>query len=178
MESAPQPSAPQVEVANINAASKREEIAAKQSGDQRTTQNEAQIAQAANEMDSRRLESEDRRTLTDATVKLHQVHADREKTQLENAAQRDATLADVMVELRKLQAAVGMNEADKRHDREMVAHDHVREIHGQHHDRQHEAEQADLQRAHDMKKHVMTIEAKPPVQTPGRAADGRAFEQG
>lgn len=148
MKAQPPPQAPAVEVANIKAKVDMEKLASSQTADQRSSQNEASITQAAHALEGARVEAEDRRTLSDSTIRLHELNTQRDIAIMDHANKRNISFSDaqteIMKEAMKLSTALHMNAAD---------------------------------RIHDMKKHTMTIEAAP-AQTPGRAADGQAFEQG
>lgn len=144
----PPPPAPAVQVAQIAAAVDREKLAASQSTDQRSTANEQQIAVAAQQLDSARVAAEERRTLADATIRLHELNTQRQIALLNHANARNISISDAQAELikeaMKLEATTQISAAD---------------------------------RAHDMHKHLLTTAvaaAKPPPQPPGSGASSGA----
>lgn len=121
----PPPPAPQVQVAQINAGVKRETLAASQSTEQRSSANEQQIAQAAQELDGARVAAEERRTLAEATVRLHEMQMQRETAMLNHANQRNLTVTQVQAELikeaMKLRATADGDAADREHQMHVAA---------------------------------------------------------
>jgi hypothetical protein len=123
MASQPQPKAPQIEVATINAQVAREKLAASQSSEQRSAQNELQIAQAANNLDSMqaktdamRAETERQQAAADAQVRMRELETKKQIAMLEHANKRNIALSQVQAELvketMKLNAAMKMNQLD------------------------------------------------------------------
>jgi hypothetical protein len=102
IDSQPPTPAPTVQVAQIAAQTAAQALVAKQSSDQRTDQNEAQIAQAAQTLESGRVQAENQRTATDATIALHELETKRQIAMLEHATKRGMSIAQLQVELAKL----------------------------------------------------------------------------
>jgi hypothetical protein len=159
LDAAPPPEAPAVTVAKIAADTAMKQLAAQQTADQQTQANEQRIAQAANVLEGghvaneqARIQAEQERTHVDATIKLHQIQAERDLAIMEYANKHQISIDQAKVELAKttmqLQTETTLNAennavAERKHQREMA------------------------QRASE----------KPPVQVPGRAAPGHAFDQ-
>jgi hypothetical protein len=130
----PPPVAPQVQVAQINAESRKE-----------TTTATLQAKTATDE----------KKIATDATVELHDLQLKRELAMLEYANREKVSLNDIKAQLAqttmKLQVERQLNAADNA---------------------------ADRGKGHRSPRPQRPQPMKPPVQTPGRAGNGRAFEQG
>jgi hypothetical protein len=172
IDSAPPTPAPAVQVAQIAASVARDKLVADQSSDQRTLQNESQIAAAAAALDGQRVQAEagrvqaeDRRTATDATIKLHELHMKREIAMLEHANMRGLSLDQIKAELAK--TAMTLNTQEK-----LNARDNAVEV------RKHEMQrQAKSPKGAHPQRSTPAL-TPPPAQVPGRAAPGKAFEQG
>jgi hypothetical protein len=159
LDAAPPVEAPAVTVAKIQADTAMKQLAAKQQTDQQSLASEQQIAQAANTLegghvqnDAARVQLEHQRTHVDATIRLHQIQAERDLAVMQYANAHRVSIDQAKVELAKttmqLQAEKELNTAnnavnDRKHRREVA--------------------QRGL--------------PKPPVQVPGRAANGHSFDQ-
>lgn len=160
LDAAPPPEAPAITVAKIAAQTAATQLAAKQSADQRTDANEAQIAQAANVLegghvqnDAARIQAEQHRTLANATVALHELQTRRELAMLDYANKRGISLDRVKADLAKTAMQLQTQ-------RDLNAQDNA----------------ADLRRNNRPERPQRG--AQPPGQVPGKAGNGRAFEQG
>lgn len=151
IDAAPPPEAPIVTVAKINADVAMKELVAKQSTDQQTAQSEERIAQAANALEGGRVQNESQRTLADSTVALHTLQTQRELAMLDYANRH-------AINLDQVKAALAKTAMTLQTQRELNAQDNATE----------------LQRKPERPRRGMT----PPGQVPGRAGNGRAFEQG
>jgi hypothetical protein len=159
LDAQPPPEPPAVTVAKIGADTAMKQIAAKQTTEQQGAASEERIAQAANVLEgghvqneAARIQAEQHRTLTEQTVKLHEIQARRELAELEYANRYHISLDQVKATLAKtamtLQTQRALNAEDNAADA-----------------RRNRPERPERG-------------AKPPAQTPGRAGNGRAFEQG
>ena len=162
---APPPEAPAVTVAKIVQQTALTELAAKQQTDQRSAQNEQQIATAAQQLDGQKVQAEQHRTLTEATVKLHELQLKHDLALLEYANRNSMNLNQVKANLAKtamtLDTQRQLNAADNAADRA----------------RQRPPEpNRPGRRAHPQRSTPPLAPA--PDQVPGRAGNGRAFEQG
>jgi hypothetical protein len=160
IDAAPPPDAPVVTVAKIAADTAAKQLVAKQSADQQTTASEERIAQAANVLetghvqnDATRIAAEHDRTRVDATVALHELQVRQQLAMLEYANKHQMSLDQVKAKL----AATAMTLQTQR---DLNAQDNAADLRRNNRpDRPRRGEQ-------------------PPGQVPGRAGDGRAFEQG
>lgn len=152
----PPPEAPQVAVAKIAAQTAANELVAKQTNDQQTVQSEERLAQAAAVLTGAKVEAENNRTVVNHIERLHELKAQHEIALLDYAKTHNKTLTEARTELAKTGLMIDAQ-------RELNATDHLVDLH------KHGAEQNGHAASHGM---------KPPVQTPGRAGNGRAFEQG
>lgn len=160
----PQPKAPQIEVATINAQVAREKIAASQSSDQRSLQNEMQIAQAANALDSAKVQTEKQKALTEqqyaanekvrlaeeAKARMAELQTRKEIAMLEHASKRNIALSQVQAELvketMKLDAAMKMNQLDHAVDAGHRVEERQHALHNAEQDRALEREQSQAER--------------------------------
>ena len=154
------PEPPAITVAKIAADTAMKQIAAKQSADQQTTASEERIAQAANALEgghvqneATRVATERERTSVEATVKLHQMQVSRELAMLEYANQHGINLDRVKADLAK--AAMTLQT-----QRDLNAQDNA----------------VAARKANRPERPRRGM--RPPDQVPGRAGNGRAFEQG
>lgn len=121
IDSTPPPPAPAVQVAEIGAKVKTQELVMKQSADQRDSANEGIIASAAHQLEAGRTQAEDRRTAVEATTTMHDIAARREIAHLEYAIKNNMTIVQLRTELEKLDtqkqlaATKGMIELHKHH---------------------------------------------------------------
>lgn len=160
----PPPPAPQVQVAQIRAGVDREKLVAGQQADQRSIQSEEAIAASAHALEGARVHTEQQRTLTDATTKLHELQVKREIAMLEHANLRGMSLDAVKSELAKTAMTINAQ-------KELNAADNAIELHKEEGRRRKDARGAHPQRS-------TKALAKPAAQAPGRAGNGRQFEQG
>jgi hypothetical protein len=160
IDAAPPPENPAVTVAKIAADTAMKQLAAKQTTEQQSQQSEERIAQAANELEgghvqneAQRIQAEQHRTLADATVRLHELQVRRELAMLDYANRQQISLSAAKVELAKtamtLQTQRALNSDDNA---------------------------ADVRKNNRPER--PRVGAAPPGQVPGRAGNGRAFEQG
>ena len=162
----------QVQVANINAAAIRDGIVAKQNVADQTVQHEAALHQAEQALagqdtqnDTARIQAEQQRTQVEATVRLHEIQMKLHVATLEYANRNNITLAQAKVQLAKtamtLQAQRDLNAADNAVD----LHKH------------HNPPPSDKGNRKQPGYLNPKTAAKPLAQTPGRAPNGKAFEQ-
>ena len=154
LDAAPPVEDPSVTVAKIAADTAMKQLAAKQGADQQTQASEERIAQAANTLegghvqnDAARVQAEQERTHVDATVKLHQIQAQRDLAIMQYANAHQISIDQAKVELAKTTMQLQT-------ERDLNAQNQAVDLH----------------------KHYNPGPA-PPVQVPGRAADGHAFDQ-
>lgn len=152
----PPPDPPAVAVAKIAAQTAATELAAKQSGEQQSIQSEERIAAAAATLegghvqnDAARVQAENSRTVVNHIEALHEIQARKELALLDYANRNNISLQAAKASL--AEKAMTLDAA-----REMNATDHLVDLH---------------------KHHTQPV-IKPPAQTPGKAGNGRAFEQG
>jgi len=147
------------------------QLVAKQGADQQTVASEERIAAAANALEGghvqneqRRIQIEHERTAVESTVKLHELQVQRELAMLEYANRHGINLDRVKADLAKtamtLQTQRDLNAADN-------AADLQRERHRAQQQQPRPGERPERPRRGE----------RPPDQTPGRAGNGRAFEQ-
>jgi hypothetical protein len=147
MEQAPQPEAPAVTVAKINADAQLKLGVMKQTTDQQTVQHEGQIAAAAHMLEVGQSQADQQKAHLDATLKAHELETRREIAMLDYANRQKISLDAAKAQLAKAAMQIGAEER----------------LNAQNN-------------AHDMRKH-RNPQPKPPVQAPGRAANGQAFSQ-
>ena len=159
----PPPLAPVVQAAQIAASVQRDALVMKQQAGQQSIQSEQQIAAAANALDGQKLDNDHREALTDATVRLHEIQMRHQTEMLAYANARHISLDQAQADLAKtamtLRTQTQLNAADNAVD---LAKEHGR--------------RRDRQGAHPQRPNA-TNAVQPPGQTPGRAGNGRAFEQ-
>lgn len=113
--------APAVQVAQIAAQTAAQALVAKQGADQQNAASEERISQAAQVLEGGRVHAEQQRTLTEATVSLHDIASRREIAHLEYALKNNMTISQLQIELAKLDtskqlaATKGMVELHKHH---------------------------------------------------------------
>lgn len=144
----PPPEAPQVTAAKINADTQLKLGIMKQQADQQSLQSEERIEQAANELEGARVQNETARVASEHQAVQVSATVDLHKIVME----QQTALNNVKAELAKVTMQLQT-------ERELNAADNAAQIHG------HRARAAQQRQ-------------RPPVQTPGRAGNGRAFEQG
>lgn len=153
MAATPPPAPPQIEVAKINQDTQLKLGIMKQQGDQISIAHEQQIAQAANALEGGRLQVDQQRTQVETTVALHELEVKRQTAMLDYANRRGISLDQAKAQL----ARTAM---ELQAQRELNAIDNSVGLH------KHRTPQPRQQ-----------MGMKPPVQLPGRAGNGRAFEQ-
>ena len=168
LDAAPPPEAPQVTVAKIGQDTAMKQLAATQTTEQQSQASEERIANAAHVLegagvqnDAARIAAEQHRTLADATVKLHEIQARRELAMLDYANRHAMNLDQVKAKL--AQTAMTLQT-----QRELNAQDNAHQARQGQQERQARQERPERPRRGE----------KPPGQVPGRAGNGRAFEQG
>ena len=158
IEAAPPPEAPAVTVAKIAQDTALKQLAAKQTGEQQSDASEERIAHAANVLEgshvqneAQRIAQEQERTRVEATVKLHEMQVRRELAMLDYANKHQMSLDQVKATLARTAMTLQTQRA-------LNAEDNA----------------ADLRKNRAQRPRRG---AQPPGQTPGRAGNGRAFEQ-
>jgi hypothetical protein len=153
IDAAPPPEAPAVTVAKIAADAQLKLGVMKQTADQQTAQAEGQIAAAAHVLEGGKAQIEQTRVQGELTLKAHQLQMEHDRALMDYSNRRGISLDQAKAELAKtamtLQAQRELNAADT---------------------------------AVELRKHnnprPAPRGARPPIQVPGRAGNGRAFEQG
>ena len=153
IDATPPPDPPVVAAAKVNAQVATQALVAKQGTDQQTIASEERIAQAAQVLEGGRVQNEQHKTLTDATVQLHEMAVRRELAMLDYANRHQINLDQVKSELAKTAMTLDTQ-------KQLNAADNAVDLH-----------------KHATRPPKMRIN-KPPAQLPGRAGNGRAFEQG
>ncbi len=153
IDAAPPPDPPQVAAAKIAAQTAATALAAKQTTEQQSVQSEERIAQAAAVLDGARVQAENSRTVVNHIERLHELSTERELAMLKYATMHNMKLEDVKGALAKTAMTLDTQ-------RELNATDNL----------------ADLHKHHTAGAHPHEV-APPPGQVPGRAGNGRAFEQ-
>lgn len=153
MDAAPPPEAPAITVAKINQDTQLKLGVMKQTTDQQTMQKEGVIEQAANELEGKKVETQQQGIHVDATVRLHELEVQRQTALIDYANRRGISLDAAKTDLAK-------TAMELRAQRELNAADNALDLH-----------------KHRNPK-PQSRGARPPVQVPGRAGNGRAFEQG
>jgi hypothetical protein len=159
LNAAPPPEQPAVTVAKINQDTALKTLAAKQSAEQRTEQNEAQIAAAAHTLEVGKALVNQTQVHGELTIQAHRIQMEHDRALLDFATKRNISLDQAKAELAK----VSMQLSTER-DLNAVNNAHERQVNSQ-------------KQAHEMRKHVTPQPPKPAVQVPGRAANGKAFSQ-
>lgn len=152
---------PQVQVATINQDTQMKILAAKQPVEQQTIENEQRIAEAAQALEGKKVDAEDNRTVVEHGTKRYIADRDYDKALLQYATQHKITLDQARTELAKTAMTL-------KTQRDLNAQDNAVDLH-KHHNPPREGRNIRPQRPH--------VGAKPPGQVPGRAGNGRAFEQ-
>lgn len=154
IESASPPEAPAVTVAKIAADTQLKIAVMGQQAEAQSLASEERINAAANALEGGRIQNEQHRTAVDATVRLHEAQIQHDRAVMEFANKRGINLDQAKALLAKtamtLQTQRELNAADTAADARKQAPRPPRPARGM----------------------------RPPGQTPGRAGDGRAFEQG
>jgi hypothetical protein len=154
MDAAPPPEAPVVTVAKIQQDTQLKIGVMKQTVDQTTEQHEAQIAAAAHTLEVGKAQAEQQRTQGELTINAHDLEMQHQREMLKYATQRNISLDTVKAELAKTAMTLQTQ-------RQLNAEDNAVDLH-----------------KHRTQPLRPQVGARPPGQTPGRAGNGRAFEQG
>lgn len=161
IDATPPPEAPAVTVAKIAADTAMKQLAASQQSDQQSQASEERIAAAAHTLETGRVQNEgaqvqaeQQRTQVDATIRLHQIQAERDLAIMQYANQHRISVDAAKVALAK--TAMQLNT-----ERTLNAENN------QAGDRKHRRQMA--QQRNNL--------PKAPIQVPGRAANGHAFDQ-
>ena len=149
LDSQPPPPAPQVQAAQINSDTQLKLGAMKQQGDQLSIASEEKIEQAAQTL-------EGQKAGVDATVRLHELQMRHQSAMLEYANRHQISLNEAKTQL----ADTAMRLQTQK---ELNTQDNMVDLH-KHHNPTEKPERP-------------RVGEKPPVQTPGKAGNGRAFEQ-
>ncbi len=168
----PPPKPPQVQVAEINASVARDKIVSSQSADQQNKQHEAQLHEASlalegkdAENDAARIQAEERRTHAEQVVRLHEIQMKHDTALMDYANKRGISLIAAKKDLAKTAMTLQAQ-------RELNAADNAVDLHKHHNP----APEPGVRKTQP--KHIIpTSPARPLAQTPGRAANGKAFEQ-
>lgn len=152
----PPPEAPAVTVAKIAADTQLKLGVMKQQADQQTTQSEGQIAAAAHALEVGTAQTEQQRVHGELTIKAHDVQMQHDRALLDYANRQRISLDQAKMQLARTAMTLSAQ-------RELNAADNAIDLH-KHHSPQ--------------PKPQAPRGARPPVQVPGRAGNGRAFEQG
>jgi hypothetical protein len=159
IDAAPPPEAPAVTVAKIAADAQLKLGVMQQTADQQTTQAEGQIAAAAHVLEGGKAQIEQTRVHGELTIKASQIQMEHDRALMEYANRRNISLDQAKAELAKTAMTLSAQ-------RELNAADNAVDLH-KHRNPQPKPPLAQPPRG-----------ARPPVQLPGRAGNGRAFEQG
>lgn len=151
IDAAPPPEAPTVTVAKIVQQTSLTELAAGQTADQQSLATEERIAAGAQALEGGRVEAENNRTVVNHIEKLHELQTQHDLALLQYANNHQISLVEAKAMLAKTAMTLQTQ-------RDLNAVDNA----------------ADLHKHHTPAPHG----APPPVQLPGRAGNGRAFEQG
>jgi hypothetical protein len=155
----PPPENPTVTVAKIVQDTQLKLGVMKQTVEQQTAQAEGQIAAAAHTLEVGKVQVEQQRMQVDSTVQIHDIQMQHQRAMLEYSNRRNISLDQAKAELARTAMTLQAQ-------RELNAADNAIDLH-KHRTQQPRPELAQRPRA-----------AKPPMQVPGRAGNGRAFEQG
>jgi hypothetical protein len=157
MAAAPPPEAPAVTVAKIVQDTQLKLGVMKQTADQQTTQAEGQIAAAAHVLEGGKAQIEQTRVHGELTIKAHELEMRREVALMDYANRQKISLDQAKAQLAKTAMQLST-------ERELNA----------------------ANNAHEMRKHRTpqpaspagrAVRTTPPVQAPGRAANGHGFDQ-
>jgi len=151
LDATPPPPAPAVQVAQIVAQTEAQKLAAAQTSAQRSDTNEREIAQAAQVLEGKKIETAQHATLTEATVKLHELQTRHDLALLDYANKHRISLDAAKAALAKTAMTINA-------EKELNAANAAVDLHKHH---------------NPSPKPVM----KPAAQAPGRAGNGRAFSQ-
>ncbi len=147
MAAAPPPEAPAVTVAKITTASNEKLAVMKQPIEQQTAQHEAEIAAAAHALDVGKVQVDQQQAHLDATLRAHQMDMEHQRAMMDYATKRGISLDQAKVQLAKTTLQLNT-------ERTINAQNNALDLH----------------------KH-RSPQPRPPVQVPGRARNGHAFDQ-
>lgn len=174
LDAAPPPLAPAVQAAQIAADAQLKLGVMKQTTEAQGLQSEERVAAAANVLEhghvdneAQRVQAEHQRTLADATVKLHDIQMRHDLALLEYANQHQISINQAKVDLAK--TAMQLNA-----QRQLNAADNAVEL-SKHH--QEGRPQRPSRPKKGPQRSTPALE-NPSAQVPGRAGNGRSFEQG
>jgi hypothetical protein len=156
LDAAPPPEQPTVTVAKIVQDTQLKLGVMKQTADQQTAAAEGQIDAAAHALEVGTAQTEQQRVHGELTIKAHEIQMQHERALMEYANRRNISLDQAKAELAKTAMTLQAQ-------RELNAADNAIDLH------KHRNPQPKPQPPRG---------ARPPVQLPGRAGNGRAFEQG
>jgi hypothetical protein len=159
IDAAPPPEQPAVTVAKINADTQIKLGVMKQTADQQTAQAEGQIAAAAHTLEVGKVQVAQTQVHGDLTIKANQIQMEHDRALMEYSNRRGISLDQAKAELAKTAMTLQTQ-------RELNATDNAVDLH------KHRYPQPPPHLAQPPRG------ARPPVQVPGRAGNGRAFEQG
>jgi hypothetical protein len=154
IDAAPPPENPSVTVAKIVQDTQLKLGVMQQTADQQTTQAEGEIAAAAHVLEGGKAQIEQTRVHGELTIKANQIQMEHDRALMEYANRRNISLDQAKAELAKTAMTLQAQ-------RELNAADQAVELH-----------------KHLNPKPQPPRGARPPIQVPGRAGNGRAFEQG
>jgi hypothetical protein len=150
LDAAPPPEAPAVTVAKIAADTAMKQLAARQSADQQTEQNEAQIAAAAHVLEGGKAQIEQQKVHIDATLRAHQLQMEHERALMDFATKRNISLDQAKAQLAKTSMQLQVEQTLNAANNALDLHKH---------------------------RNPQPPRPRPAVQVPGRAANGQASSQ-
>ena len=154
IDAAPPPEAPAVTAAKIAADAQIKMAVMKQQTEAQSLQSEQQIEQAANVIEGGRIQNESHRNAMMATVDLHREQMLHQRAMMEYANRRNINLDQAKAELAKTAMTLATQ-------KELNTADNAVDLH------KHNSPRPERPR----------VGARPPGQVPGKAGNGRAFEQ-
>lgn len=169
----PPPKPPQVQAAEIMASVQRDALIAKQNSADQTVQHEQQMHEAEmalsgqdTQNDAARIQAEQQRTQTEATIRLHEIQMKHQTALMDYANRRGISLVQAKKELAKTAMVLQAQER-------LNAVDHAVDLHKRGQEMRAAGNGGGKQPAHIIPKEP----ARPLAQAPGRAPNGKAFEQ-
>ena len=156
LDAMPPPEPPAVTVAKLNADTQLKLGIMRQQGDAQSIASEEKIEAAANVLEGGKVQAEQQRTHVDATVKLYELKMAHDRALLDYANRRNIGLDAAKAELAKTAMTLQTQQR-------LNAEDNAVDLHKHHNPPRPERPARGM---------------KPPAQLPGRAGNGRAFEQG
>ena len=148
LDAAPPPEAPAVTVAKIAADTQLKLGVMQQQADQQTAAEEQKIADMTHILEGGKAQIEQQRVHGELTLKAHQIDMEHQRALMEYANR-------MKISLDQAKAALAKTAMQLQTERDLNA----------------------ANNAHEMRKHRTPGAPKPPVQVPGRAANGQAFSQ-